>query len=51
VRSAVTRAAKANAMYTRAIASARVTRSSSVVVEMAELVIIAKLKMVEERRH
>jgi len=49
MRSATTHAAKANAMYMRATASARVIGSSSLAVEMAKLMITAKSEVVEER--
>jgi hypothetical protein len=51
VRSVTTRAARANAMYMRATASAWVTGSSSPAVEMAKSMITAKLKVVEERHY
>jgi hypothetical protein len=51
VRSATTRAARANAMYMRATARAWVTGSSSPAVEMAKSMITAKSEVVEERRY
>jgi hypothetical protein len=51
VQSATTHAAKANAMYMRATASAQVTGSSSIMVEAAELMIVAELEVVEEGCH
>ena len=42
---------KANAMYMRATASAQVTGSSSIVVEAAQLMIVAESEVVEEGCH
>ena len=49
MRSAVTHAARANRMYMRATTNACVTGSSSLVVEMAESMIMAKSEVIEER--
>jgi len=49
--SAVTHAARANRMYMRATTNARSTGSFSLMIEMAELMITAKLEVMEERRH
>jgi len=42
---------RAKSMYMRATTNARVTGSSSLVVEMAESIIMAKSKVVEERHY
>ena len=51
MRSATTRAARANAMYMSATTNAQVTGLSSLAVEMAKAMITAKSEVVEERRH
>ena len=49
MRSAVTRAARANRMYTRATTNARITGLFSLVVEAVESMIMAKSEVIEER--
>ena len=44
-------AARANRIYMGATTNARSTGSSSLVVEMVELMIMAKSKVIEERHH
>jgi hypothetical protein len=44
-------AARANRMYMRATTNARSTGSFSLMIEMAELIIMAKSEVMEERRH
>ena len=51
MRSAVTHAARENRIYMRATTKACSTGSSSLVIEAAESMIMAKSKVVEERCH